>query len=132
MTVLQKILPWTSLVYRPGPAYARSMSTRPSIGTGVLTVVAAGVGSVLARRNRTRAQSEAERREKRVRVQQEVEALASEYHSLLPRASAKSIGAAYARYSTKKQGSIADQVRAIFTFVKSSPKQIHFSCPNCL
>ncbi|MFO0812649.1 MAG: dCMP deaminase family protein [Gemmatales bacterium] len=30
MIFLQKILPWTSLVYRSAPTYARSMSTRPN------------------------------------------------------------------------------------------------------
>ncbi len=56
----------------------------PVIGTGVLTVLAAGIGTVLAGRNRTRAETEAERVQRRMTVQQEVEAIAAEYHAILP------------------------------------------------
>lgn len=94
------------------PSFANAVD--PVIGTGVLTVLAAGIGTVLAGRNRTRAETEAERVQRRKTVQQEVEAIAAEYHAILPRAAAKFIGAAYARYSTKYQNSIADQVRAIY------------------
>jgi site-specific DNA recombinase len=88
----------------------------PFTGTTALTAITAGVGAILARRNRTRAETEAERREKRLAVQRQVEALVSEFHALLPKSHSNSIGGAYARYSTSKQGSVIDQLRAIFTF----------------
>ena len=44
----------------------------------------------------------------------EVRRIVAEFHALLPRQSAEAIGAAYARYSTRHQDSIADQIRAIF------------------
>lgn len=88
----------------------------PVTGSGVLTLIAAGVGAAFARRNRTKAETDAERAQNRQAVQREVEVLAAEYHTILPRSAAKSIGAAYARYSTKYQNSIADQIRAIFKY----------------
>lgn len=48
------------------------------------------------------------------RTRAEIEAIANDFHARLSRASAKSIGAIYARYSTRFQQSIADQVRTLF------------------
>lgn len=47
------------------------------------------------------------------RTRREVAALVAEYHARLPRADAAEVGAAYARYSSRFQDSIADQVRAL-------------------
>jgi site-specific DNA recombinase len=47
-------------------------------------------------------------------TQREITAIAAEYHAKLPRAAAKSIGSIYARYSSRFQDSIADQVRTLF------------------
>jgi DNA invertase Pin-like site-specific DNA recombinase len=44
----------------------------------------------------------------------EIDALAAEYHGRLSRDRARSIGAFYARFSTRFQQSIGDQVRALF------------------
>ena len=43
----------------------------------------------------------------------EIRQLVAEFHALLPREKAEAIGAAYARYSTRHQDSIADQIRTI-------------------
>jgi DNA invertase Pin-like site-specific DNA recombinase len=67
------------------------------------------------RRNgpRSRADIEAERAALAARTQAEIDALLAEFHARLPRAQAEAIGAIYARYSTRFQDSIADQVRTI-------------------
>lgn len=64
----------------------------------------------------TRAQIERERRELHERTCREIDAIVAEFHAQLPRHRAKAIGAAYARYSTRHQDSIVDQVRAIFEY----------------
>jgi DNA invertase Pin-like site-specific DNA recombinase len=66
------------------------------------------------RGTRTRAEIEAERQELEKNTREEIRAIASEHHALLPRNQAKLIGAIYARYSTRFQGSIADQVRSMY------------------
>ncbi|MCC6127305.1 MAG: hypothetical protein IT426_20270 [Pirellulales bacterium] len=43
----------------------------------------------------------------------EIDAIAAEFHAKLPRAEAEATGAVYARYSTRLQDSVADQVRGI-------------------
>ncbi|MBL8792466.1 MAG: recombinase family protein [Planctomycetia bacterium] len=66
------------------------------------------------RRPRTRSEIEAERRDLERSTRQEISEIATEHHALLPRNKAKLIGAIYARYSTRFQGSIADQVRSMY------------------
>lgn len=66
------------------------------------------------RRPRTRSEVEAERRDLEKTTRQEISVIATEHHALLPRNQAKLIGAIYARYSTRFQGSIADQVRSMY------------------
>jgi len=70
---------------------------------------------VSARRRgpRSREEIEKERRELYERTCREVDLIVAEYHARLPRSAAKSIGAIYARYSTRFQDSVADQVRGI-------------------
>ena len=63
---------------------------------------------------RTRAEIEAERLQLEEKTRQEVNEIAAEHHVELPRQKAKSIGAIYARYSTRFQGSIGDQVRSMY------------------
>ena len=48
------------------------------------------------------------------RTRAEIEAIAAEFHDRLSRESAESIGAIYARYTTRFQQSIGDQVRSLF------------------
>lgn len=47
------------------------------------------------------------------KTSQELDRIVAEYHAQFPRRRAKSVGAIYARYSTRHQDSIADQVRKI-------------------
>jgi DNA invertase Pin-like site-specific DNA recombinase len=63
---------------------------------------------------RSRAEIEQERQALWQRTHQEIEVLAAEFHTLLPRDQAEAVGAIYARYSTRFQDSISDQVRSIF------------------
>ncbi|MEK6239145.1 MAG: recombinase family protein [Planctomycetales bacterium] len=46
--------------------------------------------------------------------EREIDAIAAEFHAKLPRERAKATGGMYARYSSRFQDSIADQVRVIF------------------
>jgi len=48
------------------------------------------------------------------RTLSEIRQLVAEFHALLPREKGEAIGAAYARFSTRFQDSIVDQIRAIF------------------
>jgi DNA invertase Pin-like site-specific DNA recombinase len=48
------------------------------------------------------------------KTQREIDALATEFHAKLPQEKADAIGAIYARYSSRFQDSIADQVRTLF------------------
>lgn len=57
------------------------------------------------------------------RTAEEVDQIVAEHHAALPRYRAKATGAVYARYSTRHQDSIADQVRAILT--EATKLQIH-------
>jgi site-specific DNA recombinase len=60
---------------------------------------------------RSRAEVEAERRQLHIDTEREIDGIVAEFHAILPRDLAKAIGAIYARYSSRFQHSIADQVR---------------------
>lgn len=60
---------------------------------------------------RTRAEVAGERQTRRDRTWEEVRAIAAEFHALLPWDKADAVGAAYSRYSSRFQDSVADQVR---------------------
>lgn len=62
---------------------------------------------------RSKAEIEREQRELLAKVVGEVDALAAEFHELLPRAKAKRTGAIYARYSSSRQSSVPAQVRTL-------------------
>lgn len=62
---------------------------------------------------RLRHEVEAERKETRDRVEKELDQIVQEAHAQLPREQAQQIGALYARYSTKHQDSILDQIRSL-------------------
>ena len=49
------------------------------------------------------------------RTAREIDELAAKAHSKLPREAATAIGAIYARYSSRHQDSVADQVRVSFS-----------------
>jgi hypothetical protein len=66
------------------------------------------------KRCRSRAEIENERRELFEKYQREIDAIVAEYHDRLPRTVAKLVGAMYARFSSKFQDSVTDQVRALF------------------
>ena len=67
-----------------------------------------------AKVKRTREQIAQEREDLVLKTVGEIDAIVAEYHAKLPRKQAESIGAAYARYSSRFQESIADQIRVIF------------------
>ena len=75
-----------------------------------------GVMSSKARRKirRTRADIQRERQELLDKTNREIDAIVQEYHEKLSRRDAKGIGSIYARYSSRFQDSIADQVRTLF------------------
>ncbi len=58
--------------------------------------------------------SEVERSRLRDQYDLEIDRLAADFHARLPREQAQDIGAIYARYSSRFQDSIADQVRTLF------------------
>jgi site-specific DNA recombinase len=66
------------------------------------------------RGHRPSAEVEAERRQLRETTDRELDDLVAEFHRILPRSEADSVGMAYARYSSEFQHSVVDQVRAIF------------------
>lgn len=61
-----------------------------------------------------RRDAEARRRDQLEATREEIARIAADYHSRLPRQAAIGIGVIYARFSTRFQDSIADQVRACF------------------
>src|SRR5262249_3673004 len=63
---------------------------------------------------RTPEQIERDRQARWDRPWAEVRRIATEFHALLPREQAESIGAAYARYSSRFQDSVPDQLRGSF------------------
>src|SRR5262249_46830066 len=56
----------------------------------------------------------AERSQLRAEYDREIDRLAAEAHAILPREQAQAVGSIYARYSSKFQDSIVDQVRTLF------------------
>lgn len=56
-----------------------------------------------------------ERQARRNRSWDEIRQIVAEAHALLPRHEAQAVGAAYARYSSRYQDSVADQIRTIVT-----------------
>jgi len=74
----------------------------------LLAMAAGNLGSP-----RPESESERERKAKLKRTWDEVRELVAEYHGRLPREHAAAIGAAYARYSTRGQDSVVDQIRTI-------------------
>jgi site-specific DNA recombinase len=63
---------------------------------------------------RPRAELARERRDHHAQTAREIDDLAAEFHARLPREQCRDVGAVYARYSSKYQDSILDQVRPIF------------------
>ncbi|OWK34664.1 recombinase family protein [Fimbriiglobus ruber] len=61
-----------------------------------------------------RERNEEERQAKLARAEEDVRQIVAEFHARSPSRPGQPIGAAYARYSTKHQDSVADQIRAIF------------------
>lgn len=79
----------------------------------ILGSVAAALGCGDRQQRRSKAEIETERNRLRSEAEQEVDALVAEYHAKLPRETAKSIGSIYARFSTRFQKSVGDQVRTL-------------------
>ena len=71
-------------------------------------------GLVLVWAARPGAAPDSESDERRERVLAEVRELVAGYHARLPRDQAVAVGAAYARYSTRFQDSVLDQLSTIF------------------
>ncbi|MBL9091648.1 MAG: recombinase family protein [Planctomycetaceae bacterium] len=71
---------------------------------------------ISARRRRTRSKAEIEREQRELleKVRKQVAEIIEEFHARLPRNKAKRIGAIYARYSSRFQSSVPDQVRTMF------------------
>ncbi len=65
------------------------------------------------RGQRSRAEIDEERKQLLEKTHREIAELVAESHLRLPRNQAKAVGAVYARYSTRFQDSIADQVRVL-------------------
>ncbi|MFO1045873.1 MAG: recombinase family protein [Planctomycetaceae bacterium] len=69
------------------------------------------------RRKKIRRTREEIRREQQAllaKTMQEIDAIVAEFHARLPREQSQAIGGIYARYSSRFQDSIADQVRSLF------------------
>jgi DNA invertase Pin-like site-specific DNA recombinase len=77
-----------------------------------------------------RSRAEAERSRLRDEYEREIDRLAAGFHARLPREQAQAVGAIYARYSSRYQDSIADQVRTLFEFAVADrifvPRQLVF------
>lgn len=63
---------------------------------------------------RTRAEIQEERRRLLEKTNRDIDTIVQEFHAKLPRENAKGIGAVYARYSSRFQDSLADQIRTLF------------------
>lgn len=50
------------------------------------------------------------------KVNEEIDQIVAHFHAILPRNQAKTLGAMYARYSTRFQDSVVDQVKALFAW----------------
>jgi site-specific DNA recombinase len=71
-------------------------------------------GSTTRRKGpRSRGEVEAERQELLEETGRAIDAIVAEFHARLPREQARAVGAAYARYSSRFQHSVADQVRGL-------------------
>lgn len=117
--------PSVPVVTGPGgatPGQNRDNSTPQSNhAVGAAGVIAIGlllIGMSAAGRNpdgpRPRSDVADERQARLDRTWEEVRRIVAEFHAMLPRDRAEAIGAAYARYSSRFQDSVADQVRAVF------------------
>jgi len=62
---------------------------------------------------RGKAEIDRERRELWEQTSKEVDEIVAQFHAQLPRQKATSVGCVYARYSTRHQDSVADQIRTI-------------------
>jgi len=73
------------------------------------------IGIRAKRRRGPGAKEETERRRRELweKTSRELDAIVAEYHARLPRKRATAVGAAYLRYSTRFQDSVADQLREI-------------------
>ena len=110
----------------PGPGGAHPGQNRdkaagpsaPSLGllgvTAIGLVLVGLVAAVHPPGARTHAQVADERQARRDRTWDEIKRIVAEFHARLPRDRAEAVGAAYARYSSRFQDSVADQVRALF------------------
>jgi site-specific DNA recombinase len=65
-------------------------------------------------RPRTRDEIARERADQVAELERQIDEIAAEFHALLPRDKALAVGGVYARFSSRFQHSIADQVRALF------------------
>lgn len=68
-----------------------------------------------SKKSRTKAQIQQEKSQNAERTAAEIDVLVAAHHRELRREEAESIGAVYARFSSRFQGSIADQVRSTLT-----------------
>ena len=100
----------------------RSNSDPPSTAPAPIKWPRGALGLVVARRRgptarrkgpRSRREVEAERQRLLEETGLAIDAIAAEFHARLPREQARSVGAAYARYSSRFQHSVADQVRGL-------------------
>lgn len=75
-----------------------------------------GLRGCLARKKVRRTREDIRREQKALleKTRREIDAIVAEFHAKLPRERAQSVGAIYARYSSRFQDSIADQVRTLF------------------
>jgi DNA invertase Pin-like site-specific DNA recombinase len=107
--------PVTPAADSPGPAPGPAVGRPTAGGVAVPAGAPAPAAAARARRNgpRSRAEAEAERRQAEAATARELDRLAAEFHARLPRDRAGAVGAIYARYSSRYQHSITDQVRAL-------------------
>ena len=96
----------------PGPGGAGSGQNRDKTGSPFGTTFA--VLGVLLLLGMTATGGADDRQARHDRTLDDVRRIVAEFHALLPRVGASAVGAAYARYSSKYQDSVADQLRAIF------------------
>ncbi|MFO0821514.1 MAG: recombinase family protein [Pirellulales bacterium] len=92
-------------------------SQAPGLPSGVtLYVGGRPLGSSRPRKKPRRSREDLRREQKALldKTASEIDAIAAEFHAKLPREKAQTIGAMYARYSSRFQDSIADQVRTVF------------------
>lgn len=112
--------PSVPVIPRPegeSPGQNRDKFGAPSLwliaGIGGVLVLLGAVGGVSATERADPPAGDAEWAAKAAHTQAEVGRLVAEAHKRLPRDQAEHIGAIYARYSTRHQDSVADQVRTL-------------------